>query len=368
MEPDDPTDHAAALHAEALEALAALDLERAPRLAEDAHASFLRASGPDHPDVASAALLRSRIAREASDYAAALRWVEDASRTLARARAEYGDEPVILEMIADTAAHHAAVLLSLGRYADGERLARVTLEDLEPRLGGDTDPVAMLCNAHGMCCKYLTRFEDAAASYARALAIIEAIHGADTVELASLEHNLGGLHHARGEPAIAEPHARRAVELRTAALGPDHPTVAADVAAWASILEELGRIGDATVAYDRALAIFRTTYGETHYEVGFTLGALGAMLAGESRWHEARTHLDRALEIQTALLGELHPDVALLHHYLAFTALGAGDPVRARRHIDQAVTAFERSFDREHPRLRDAMELARRISATSASV
>ena len=53
--------------------------------------------------------------------------------------------------------------------------------------------------------------------------------------LAVLYHNLGGLEHARGAFASGKPLARRAVDIRTRTLGPEHPDVAADMAALAPL-------------------------------------------------------------------------------------------------------------------------------------
>lgn len=86
--------------------------------------------------------------------------------------------------------------------------------------------------------------------------MLERVYGPDHVALATLCHNLGGLEHARGQHARGEPWARRAVLLREAALGPDHPVVAEDVAALAAILDGLGQRDEAEALYWRAIRTF----------------------------------------------------------------------------------------------------------------
>jgi len=71
--------------------------------------------------------------------------------------------------------------------------------------------------------------------------ILTANHGPEASVLASLYHNLGGLEHARGAFATGEPLARRAVAIRTRTLGPEHPDVAADMAALAALLDGQGK-------------------------------------------------------------------------------------------------------------------------------
>src|SRR5437899_2606067 len=80
-------------------------------------------------------------------------------------------------------------------------------------------------------------------------------------EVATLYHNLGGLEHARGHFAGGEPWARQSVAIREQALGPDHPEVAADVAALAALLDGQGKWDEAEALYRRALAIFERVHG-----------------------------------------------------------------------------------------------------------
>ena len=61
---------------------------------------------------------------------------------------------------------------------------------------------------------------------ARALAIREAALGPDHPDTATSLNNLAALHRARGEYDAAEPLFARALAIREAALGPDHPDTA----------------------------------------------------------------------------------------------------------------------------------------------
>ena len=71
--------------------------------------------------------------------------------------------------------------------------------------------------------------------------------------MASIWHNLGGLEHARGRPEIGEPYARKAWQLRRAALGDEHPDTVADEAALAGLLDGLGRYDESEPIYRKAL-------------------------------------------------------------------------------------------------------------------
>jgi tetratricopeptide (TPR) repeat protein len=90
-------------------------------------------------------------------------------------------------------------------------------------------------------------------------------------------HNIGGLAHARGRPADGEPAARRAVCIRAAALGDEHPATAADRAALATILAETGHHDEAVKLLEQALTVFQRRLGATHHETGVSLGSLGTI-------------------------------------------------------------------------------------------
>ena len=81
--------------------------------------------------------------------------------------------------------------------------------------------------------------------------------------------------------------ARRAVELRIAALGPQHPAVAADQAALAGVLAGLGRAAEAEDLLQQALHVLEETLGMHHADVAAALNNLAAI-------HQQSGKLNRA--------------------------------------------------------------------------
>src|SRR5215510_14106689 len=148
-----------------------------------------------------------------------------------------------------------------GRYREAEPLFDEALALAEAVFGADSFEVAAVLNQIGMLGKYDGRFDMAEAAYRRALLIVERKASPDHPLSASLFHNLGGLEHARGRFAEGEPLARRSVEIRERALGPDHVDVAADIAALAALLDGQGKYDESEPLYRRALAIFEREYG-----------------------------------------------------------------------------------------------------------
>src|SRR4029077_15392142 len=100
------------------------------------------------------------------------------------------------------------------------RASRAALPEPRRRFGRRDPFVSGILNNLGVLRKAQGRYAEAAAFYRRALAPVSA---RDRELQAPLAHTLGGIGHARGRFALAEPHARRSVRLRRALLGPGHP-------------------------------------------------------------------------------------------------------------------------------------------------
>jgi tetratricopeptide (TPR) repeat protein len=177
--------------------------------------------------------------------------------------------------------------------------------------------------------------------YHRALSLVLATRGEDSVETATLYHNLGGLEHARGRYALGEPHARRGLAIREKLLGPDHQAVAADAAALAAILD-----GQASATRRR----FGRVYGSDHYEVAVNLNNLAALRQAGGDAREAEELYRRALALKEKLRGANHPDVAVTANNLAVLYKHQGRYADAERLYRRALTIFECSFGVSHPK------------------
>src|SRR5262249_10834297 len=153
----------------------------------------------------------------------------------------------------------------------------------------DLDTAALL-NGLGVLHKYQGRYDEAEPVYRRAPAVVEGTPGPAHPQAASLYHNPRRPGHPPGRAppppplaapggraAAGEPWARRSVEVREKACGPDHPAVAADKAALAAILDAQGRFDEAEALYAEALAVFERIYGPEHYELAVNYNNLAAI-------------------------------------------------------------------------------------------
>jgi tetratricopeptide (TPR) repeat protein len=205
-------------------------------------------------------------------------------------------------------------------------------------------------NARGIICKYLARWTLGFTLYRRALRLAEA--AGDFVMQASIEHNLAGLYHARGQYARGEPHARRAVELRKRARGTAHE-LAQERAALAALLEPQGKLDEAERLFGGALKVFARH--RDWYELGVNESNLATLMFARGKLDEAERLYRRSLRHKRRSIGPDHPDTAITLHNLGMVVC-CGKRAEARRHLAAALLIFERTLGRRHPTTRASRE------------
>ena len=179
--------------------------------------------------------------------------------------------------------------------------------------------------------------DDAAASRWRphADALAERL-GPDAPGTASLAWARGttALHHGRIDEAVAE--LRRSVAISEALHGPDHLNVATYLGNLAAALGTARQYDEAKQAFERALVILERAYGTDHIAVITALGNLANV-------HTMRHETPQALALsKDALLrarrsrGDDHPQVATLLQNLARVRRDAGQPALARSDLLRA--------------------------------
>jgi tetratricopeptide (TPR) repeat protein len=324
---------------------------------------YIETEGRDHPDVANGLVELGQIL-EARDR------LREARRCHARALTILGPpprrdaDPDIARLRLRALVFTAGLDRALGDYASADRGFREALREATRVFGPDDLDVASVYNNLGVLRKYQGRYSEAAAFYRRARPVLE--KAGDTLALATLFHNLGGIDHARGRHAAGEPHARRSVELREAALGPDHVTVAADVAALAALVEGQGRLDEAADLYERALRIFRRRLGSVNAEVALNLSSLAGLRHQQGRNAEAERLYAQAVDLQERVFGKGHPEVAMTLNNFAFLARAQGQLRRATSLYERALRSFRRTLGEKHPHTRLCAANLRGIKIESA--
>lgn len=187
---------------------------------------------------------------------------------------------------------------------------------------------AAVLNDFGVLCKFTGKFADAEKMYRRAVKLVRRATGGRSHEaahfLATLHHNLGGIEHARGRYAPALMHARKGVALRKGIRPRDRLALAADEAALAAILADMGRSSEGARIYRRVVRYYGRVLGERHYETGTAWASLGALCWKMGGGAAAERDLRRGIRILESILGRNHPRIASAMNNLAVVCAGRG--------------------------------------------
>ncbi|WP_320672086.1 tetratricopeptide repeat protein [Patulibacter defluvii] len=270
------------------------------------------------PDGANARTLAARCLQARGRYADAH---DHVARGLDALAAVVAPDPAIARVRAALVVTGASIAVDRGHYAEAVAAVEALLRDAP-----DGDPADRFAAATtgGVAAKALGRHDRAAAFYRIAEAALRT--GALGGEArAVLDHNLGGLAHARGDLETARRHAEAALAWRQAAAGdrPHDRAVAVERAALAAILIDAGECVAAVALLDAALASFAITGTDDPLDVGAAQHNLaeGLRRLGDDRG-AARAY-EAAVRAKSAALGPAHPEVRLSRE--------ARDAHRARR-------------------------------------
>lgn len=154
---------------------------------------------------------------------------------------------------------------------------------------------------------------------------------------AALRGAIGNSYVSLQDFRVAEPHLRRALELRRRVLSPDSLEVAESEQDLAESLIGLGRRFEAEKLYRQALATRRSLLGDGHEAVATTLNSLAVCLLQSGRVDAAEPLLKEALDIRLRIAGKGDPRVVQILHNLGGVAFDRGDVQSAAERYREAL-------------------------------
>ncbi|REJ85514.1 MAG: hypothetical protein DWQ36_03060 [Acidobacteria bacterium] len=235
----------------------------------------------------------------------------DAARALYERALAIDDRVLGWKRVAELHQGLGRVAVAQGRYEEGERLFRSSLDLRRGELGPDHVDVSVSLN------------------------------------------NLAVLEMERGNYQSAAEHLRQAIAIRERQLGRDHESLFGPLQNLAGVRANLGEVEEAVALQTDLLARQRTVLGDEHTKVITTLANLGLGLAYLGRYEEAEQRLEESLALRRKLLGHDHPDVVNSMVYLAHV-YGLGGRHEATVAMMREVLAIWRSrFPDDHPQLPD---------------
>jgi tetratricopeptide (TPR) repeat protein len=135
--------------------------------------------------------------------------------------------------------------------------------------------------------------------------------------------------------------AQRALELRIADLGPEHPDVAVSHNNLGLLLYDLDRSADGVEHLEQASRIWRAQLGESHPEVATARNNLAMVLERTGRLDEAEQEYRAALRIRESVFGVDHPTCIAVRHNLGLIMLSRGEPAAAEKLIGEALEQWK---------------------------
>jgi len=154
---------------------------------------------------------------------------------------------------------------------------------------------------------------------------------------------------AQGKSQAAIPLAKRALEIRQAILGNEHPDTATCLNNLGLLLQEQGDYAAARPYSEQAVKINRKVLGDENRETATSLNNLGVLLYLERDYAAARTHLEQALAINRRILGKEHPSTAVSLNWLGVLLKNQGDYTAARLTLEESLAINRKVLGSEHP-------------------
>jgi tetratricopeptide (TPR) repeat protein len=225
----------------------------------------------------------------------------------------------------------------------------LAVSDHAQALGIESEQVAWLLNEAGLYLWQRADHQQARALFERALAIREAHLGQDHPDTAYSLNNLAGIWHDRGDLDTARALYERALASCEASVGPDHPAPARVLTNLGIVLRDQGDLDGARALQERALAIFEASVGPDHPAPARVLANLAELRHDHGDLDTARALYERALAIFEASVGPDRPEIAGCLQELATVLHDQGDLDGARLLHERVLAIRETHLGPDHP-------------------
>jgi eukaryotic-like serine/threonine-protein kinase len=164
-----------------------------------------------------------------------------------------------------------------------------------------------------------------------------------------LMNTMGFVYESLGLYVPAQKLLETALDIRTKALGPDHPDVATTLSDLGTVLWRKGEFAKAKALQEQALMIREKRLGPDSEVVASSLHNLGTLNWSQGDYDQARRLLERALAIREKVLGPEHADVASTLNSLGAIAYREGDLKKAGVIWERTLTIREKALGPDHP-------------------
>jgi CHAT domain-containing protein/tetratricopeptide (TPR) repeat protein len=238
-----------------------------------------------------------------------------------------------------------------GRYVQAEAAARDQLAATEGAARPDSLQTARILDAlvEALWRGGKVRAPETKALAERAIAIKEAQRGAQHPDVAYSLATLGIVLRLQGDFQTAKSMFDRALAIQEQALGPAHPDVARTLTSSAVLSADRGDLTTAQALQERALASRLQALPSGDPAVAENFNGLGVILERRGDNGSAERYHQQALAIREKALGAAHPDVAASLNNLGNIRSRLGDYAAARSFHERALAIREKALGFDHP-------------------
>ncbi len=166
---------------------------------------------------------------------------------------------------------------------------------------------------------------------------------------ASIRRALGLTYWYMGDYAKAIAQHERALALRRAHLGSEHPDTLNSMTNLGQAYQSAGRLTDALPIYEETLKLRKALIGPTDTETLWTMNRLAGTLVSLGRTEEALPIYEEALSIARTTLGPDHTDTLIYLDKLAEGYRYAGRLAESLQLFEEALRLYEAKLPPEHP-------------------
>lgn len=203
--------------------------------------------------------------------------------------------------------------------------------------------------------EWLSAAEDAGGNWDRAetraqeaLAIRQTLD--DPTGLAASYHQIGRMHHLKGDYPAAEKYYSEALQIRREELGDSSDWTTLTMSELASLAMHRGDFGEAERLHRQVLEIRSELYGNNHLRLTESRLGIGQALLNQKRFDEARENLLRVIATNDEFLPTASRTNGFVLGTLGQLEHGAGNFSAAKDYFESSI-AIWRGISPEHPNL-----------------
>ncbi len=208
-------------------------------------------------------------------------------------------------------------------YAASEQAFLKALREAE-KIGPNDVRVGSTLNSLGLVYRAERKYSDAEAAYRRALGIMQAAYGSDSLDVANLNFNIANVMFDQGRQVDTLPNLERTLPVYERLLGSNSMKTAAVFCMQGEAYRLMKRYTDAEGDLRRCADIREKDAGIESNDVADAQYSLALTLMGEGKYSAAEPRLKLAEEIREKTLGITSPLLAqtMVDHATALKELG----------------------------------------------